>query len=154
MQILAGLETKVAYKYYDVQTTLAGRLQERPYISRHRFFVNASYETRRSGLQFDATLKWQGRQRLPVSHNPLEVNEIQYSPAFGLLNAQITKKWNTWEWYIGGENLLGFVQENPIISADNPQNSHFDATMIWGPIFGQMIYTGVRVRLSNSTQNQ
>ncbi len=154
MRLLAGLETKVAYKYYDVQTTLAGSLQERPYVSRHRFFVNASYETRRSNLQFDATLKWQGRQRLPVSHDPLEANETQYSPAFALLNAQITKKWNIWEWYVGGENLLGFVQKKPIISADNPQSPHFDATMVWGPIFGQMIYTGLRVHLSGSTQNQ
>ncbi|MDW8297122.1 MAG: TonB-dependent receptor [Raineya sp.] len=152
MKVLAGLETKVAYKYYDVQNTLAGRLQASPYISRHRFFINASYETRRSGLQFDATLKWQGRQRLPISHNPLEASQTQYSPAFGLLNAQISKKWNTWEWYVGGENLLGFVQRNPIISADNPQSPHFDATMVWGPIFGRMIYTGVRIKMERKKE--
>jgi outer membrane receptor for ferrienterochelin and colicin len=147
MNPLAGLETKIAYKLYDVKTTLADKLQERPFVSRHRFFVNASYETRRSGLQFDATLKWNGRQRLPVSHNPLEVNQTQYSPAFATLNAQISKKFSQkFDAYIGGENITNVRQMNPIISADNPQSIHFDASMIWGPIVGVMVYSGVRVK--------
>jgi len=148
MNPLAGLETKIAYKLYDVKTNLADRLQERPFISRHRFFVNISYETRRSGLQFDATLKWNGRQRLPVSHNPLEVNQTQYSPAFATLNAQISKKFSQkFDAYIGGENITNVRQMNPIISADNPQSIHFDASMVWGPIVGVMVYSGVRVKL-------
>jgi len=147
MNPLAGLETKIAYKLYDVKTTLADKLQERPFVSRHRFFVNASYETRRSGLQFDATLKWNGRQRLPVSHNPLEVNQTQYSPAFATLNAQISKKFSQkFDAYIGGENITNIRQMNPIVSADNPQSIHFDASMIWGPIVGVMVYSGVRVK--------
>lgn len=145
---LAGLDVKMAYKFYDVQTTLAGRLQERPFVSKHRFFINASYETRRSGLQFDATLKWNGKQRLPISHNPLEQGETQYSPAFATLNAQISKKFSQkFDAYIGGENITNVRQLNPIISADNPQSIHFDASMIWGPIVGVMIYSGIRVKL-------
>ena len=144
----AGFDTKLAYKFYDVQTTLAGRLQERPFVSRHRFFINASYETRRSGFQFDATLKWNGRQRLPVSHNPLEAGETQYSPSFATLNAQISKKFSPkFDAYIGGENITNVRQLNPIIAADNPQSIHFDASMIWGPIVGVMVYSGVRVKL-------
>ncbi|MCU0438782.1 MAG: TonB-dependent receptor [Raineya sp.] len=144
---MAGLETKVAYKLYDVQSTLAGRLQERPFISRNRFFVNASYTTRRSGLQFDATVKWNGRQRLPLSHNPLEAQNDRFSPSFATLNAQVSKNiGKKWEVYLGGENLTNFRQLNPIESADNPQNPHFDASMIWGPVVGRMIYSGVRVK--------
>jgi len=147
MNLLAGLETKIAYKLYDVKTTLADKLQERPFVSRHRFFVNASYETRRSGLQFDATLKWNGWQRLPVSHNPLEATQTQYSPAFATLNAQISKKFSQkFDAYIGGENITNVRQMNPIISADNPQSIHFDASMVWGPIVGVMVYSGVRVK--------
>lgn len=144
---IAGLETKVAYKLYDVQSTLAGRLQERPFVSRNRFFVNASYTTRRSGLQFDATIKWNGRQRLPLSHNPLEAQNDRFSPSFATLNAQVSKNLGKkWEVYVGGENLTNFRQLNPIENADNPQNPHFDASMIWGPIVGRMIYSGVRVK--------
>ena len=142
-----GFDTKLAYKFYDVQTTLAGTLQERPFVSRHRFFINASYETRRSGLQFDATLKWNGKQRLPISHNPLEQGETQYSPSFATLNAQISKKFSQkFDAYIGGENITHVRQLTPIISADNPQSIHFDASMIWGPVVGAMIYSGVRVK--------
>lgn len=144
----AGFDTKIAYKFYDVQTTLAGRLQERPFVSKHRFFVNASYETRRSGFQFDATLKWNGKQRLPTSHNPLEAGETQYSPSFATLNAQISKKFSQkFEAYIGGENITNVRQLNPIVAADNPQSIHFDASMVWGPIVGAMVYSGVRARL-------
>ncbi|MFN3315502.1 MAG: TonB-dependent receptor domain-containing protein [Raineya sp.] len=144
----AGFDAKLAYKFYDVKTTLVGILQERPFVSRHRFFINASYETRRSGFQFDATLKWNGKQRLPVSHNPLEAQETLYSPAFATLNAQVSKKFSRkFEAYIGGENITNVRQLNPIIAADNPQSIHFDASMIWGPIVGVMVYSGVRVKL-------
>jgi outer membrane receptor for ferrienterochelin and colicin len=144
---IAGLETKVAYKLYDVQTTLDGRLQERPFISRNRFFINASYTTRRSGFQFDATVKWNGKQRLPLSHNPLEAQNSRFSQSFAILNAQVSKNLGKrWEVYLGGENLTNFRQLNPIESADNPQSPHFDASMIWGPVVGTMIYSGVRIK--------
>jgi outer membrane receptor protein involved in Fe transport len=144
---IAGLETKVAYKLYDVQTTLDGRLQERPFISRNRFFMNASYTTRRSGFQFDATVKWNGKQRLPLSHNPLEAQNSRFSQSFAILNAQVSKNLGKrWEVYLGGENLTNFRQLNPIESADNPQSPHFDASMIWGPVVGTMIYSGVRIK--------
>jgi len=144
---MAGLETKAAFKFYDVKSTLAGKLQERPFVSRNRFFVNASYKTRRSRMQFDATVKWNGKQRLPLSHNPLEAQETQFAPSYATLNAQVSKDLGKkWEVYVGGENLTNFRQLNPIMNADNPQNPHFDASMVWGPVVGRMIYSGVRVK--------
>jgi hypothetical protein len=61
-----------------------------------------------------------------------------------VLNAQITRVWKQWEVYVGGENLTGYKQHNPIIAADRPFSTDFDASSIWGPIFGQMAYVGVR----------
>ena len=39
-------------------------------------------------------------------------------------------------------------QDRPIISADNPQGSEFDASIVYGPIFGRMIYGGLRWALA------
>ena len=47
------------------------------------------------------------------------------------------------------ENVLNYRQENPIIDADNPFGTEFDASMVWGPIFGRNIYAGFRWTLKN-----
>ena len=68
-----------------------------------------------------------------------------YADPFWVVNGQITKVFNSqWEIYLGGENLLNYRQSNPILSAENPFSSEFDASMVWAPIFGRMIYGGLR----------
>ena len=83
--------------------------------------------------------------RLPnTSINPPEYQLPDQSPDFFILNAQITKKFRTWEIYAGGENLLNYKQKNPILSADNPFGEHFDASIIYAQIKGAMGYLGIR----------
>jgi hypothetical protein len=60
------------------------------------------------------------------------------------MNAQVTRVFKKWEIYAGAENLTGFTQDNPIVSAENPFSSTFDATNVWGPIMGRKIYAGIR----------
>jgi hypothetical protein len=43
--------------------------------------------------------------------------------------------------------MLNFKQTNPIVDPTNPYGQYFDATMIWGPVFGRMVYGGIRWRL-------
>ena len=64
--------------------------------------------------------------------------------AFVQLNAQVTRKCRHWAVYIGGEKLANFRQPNPIIGASNPWGPDFDATMIYGPLHGAMVYVGFR----------
>ena len=71
-----------------------------------------------------------------------------YSPHFYNWNAQVSKTFKKkFEVYVGGENLLNFRQENPIQEAANPFDQNFDAGLVWGPIFGRMIYGGFRLRI-------
>ncbi len=49
--------------------------------------------------------------------------------------------------YLGAGNLLDFKQGNPILASDNPFGDYFDASLIWGPIFGRKIYFGFRYTL-------
>ncbi|MDA9663623.1 hypothetical protein N9T80_00610 [bacterium] len=77
-------------------------------------------------------------------------------------NLSITKtKWKTYipsiNWYginsqyhwwvFGGENLSDFTQDNPIIGSEDPNQSMFDASLIYAPINGRMFYTGFRFKI-------
>ena len=67
-------------------------------------------------------------------------------PAFAQLNAQITRWFRKFSVYVGGENLTGYKQKNPIINAANPWSSTFDPTMVWGPVEGARAYIGIRYK--------
>lgn len=64
--------------------------------------------------------------------------------AYEQLNVQVTRYFRHWSIYVGGENLTGFKQKNPIIDASNPWGSNFDSTLTWGPMHGAVYYVGVR----------
>ena len=67
--------------------------------------------------------------------------------AFGQLQAQLTREFRLCSVYVGGENLTGFRQKNPIVDAANPYGTRFDASMVWGPTDGAMFYAGIRLNL-------
>jgi hypothetical protein len=66
------------------------------------------------------------------------------------MNMQVTKKFNKkmpMEGYIGVENASNYFQQNSIISAAQQFSQYFDASMIWGPISGRMLYFGWRLKI-------
>jgi len=141
-ELFERFDVNLAYKYYDVRTTIDGKLRETPFIPKDRVFVNLAYSTHFDIWQFDFTTQWLGRQRLP---NAQEASQDMYSPDYFLFNAQITKRFKGgWEVYVGGENLGNFMQPNPILNFENPFGNDFDAGIVYAPIMGRMIYWGVR----------
>ena len=144
---------KSAYKYYDVQTQYTTGQLQRALQAKHRFFTNVAFEThiKEKGQQwkFDATYNWLGKQRLPnTSSNLPEYRLAEYAPSFAVVNAQVTRTFSsTFEVYVGGENIGNYKQKNAIVSAENPFGSYFDSSMIYGPVFGQMYYAGLRFKI-------
>ena len=147
---LEGLDLKLAYRYNDVKADYQSGTLQKPLIAAHRTFANVAYETQ-SGWKFDYTINRIGSKRLSsTSKSPADLQRIEKSPAFFLSNAQISKVWNDkFEIYIGGENIFNYRQENPITSADDTNSPFFDASQVWGPIFGANIYVGFRHKLFN-----
>lgn len=147
-ELIKRLDMRLAYRWYDVKTTYGDELLSKPFVATHRAFANFAYETR-NNWKFDATINWQGQKRIPSTiDNPVEYQRAGKSPDFFLLNAQITKVWNEkFDVYLGVENLLNYRQEDPIIAADQPFSEFFDASMVWGPVFGRNIYIGLRYRI-------
>ena len=60
---------------------------------------------------------------------------------------QVTKKAGAFEFYTGAENLTNFMQKNLIIDPSHPFGNYFDASMVWGPAMGRMLYGGIRYKL-------
>lgn len=144
-ELFPRFDVRLAYRWFDVKTSYGDDLLKKPLVSSHRAFANIAYETNNK-WSFDYTVSWQGQKRIPnTDGNPMEFQLEKSSPSFFLMNAQITKKWKKkFHAYAGVENIHNFVQENPILGNEQPFGNYFDASQIWGPIFGRMTYVGLR----------
>lgn len=144
-----NLEMRFAYKYYDVQADFTGGKREIPFMAKNRGFFNTSYSTDKTDngafWNVDATLQLIGKQKLPnLNANPSAYRLPEYSKSYTTLNAQISRNFNkNIRAYIGGENLLGYTQNNPIIDAENPFGNYFDAGMVYAPVMGANVYFGL-----------
>ena len=138
-----------AYKNYDVQISYNDGIKSKPLQPSEIFFLNIGYESQNNDAKlwkYDFTLNRVGKQRL--MRNPRDSSG--YSNKHTFINAQITKVFSEkFEIYAGGENLLNYKQENPIIFSEDPSNSLFDASVIHGPIFGSVFYAGFRFKVLN-----
>lgn len=152
--LLPWLDVRLAYRFNDVKTTYQLDLLQRPFVSKHKAFANFAVETASSGWKLDATVQWQGQKRIPdLSGNPAAVFAIDESPDFFIVNAQVSKSiGKKLELYLGVENLLNYKQDYPIISADDPFSEWFDGSMVWGPVFGGMAYTGLRFKIDPASK--
>ncbi|MDO4497127.1 MAG: TonB-dependent receptor [Bacteroidales bacterium] len=155
--LLRGLTVTAAYRYQDVKVSewvgktdsektkhKAHELRTPVLTSRYKALVTASYKTPLELWQLDVTYQLNGPGRLPDNFNGEWDTHFK---AFGQLSAQVTREFRNFSVYIGGENLTGFKQKNPIIGASNPYGETFDATMVWGPTEGAMGYVGFRLNI-------
>ncbi len=153
LEVIKHLNLRTAYKYYDIQTDYQSGTFERPMQARHRFFTNLEYATHivDNGRQwkFDATYNWMGKQRLPSTQgNPVDDRLSDYANPFSVVNTQVTRTFSSvFEVYTGAENLFNYRQPRPILGADNPFGGNFDATIVYAPVFGRMIYAGLRYKI-------
>jgi outer membrane receptor for ferrienterochelin and colicins len=156
------LEVKLSYKYNDVKVTFNGELLQTPLVAKHRGLVTASLNSLDDTWKLHTTVQVVGPQRLPqmshanhssAGHESLaDYHLFGQSPTFATVNAQLTKVFGKWEFYIGGENLTNYMQHNPIIGATDPFNNDegipvFDASQIFAPIMGTVGYAGFRFTL-------
>ncbi len=151
-EIRKRLNIKTAYRFVDTKMSYKTGLLQKALVSMHRAFVNVSYETKGKHWLFDATLQYNGKKRLPQTrNNPGEYQRAEYSPDFYNVLAQITYvtkiKKGDFNIYVGVENAMNYKQANPIVASDAPFNKYFDASMVWGPIYGRMMYAGVRFKI-------
>jgi outer membrane receptor for ferrienterochelin and colicins len=147
-ELIERLDVTLAFRYNDVKMTTDDILQYKPLLHRYKGLITLSYATNLNKWQFDFTTQFNGSSRVPgTESNPIEYQRDNTSPAYTIINAQVTKYFKKWNIYLGGENLTNFKQDDPIIAADQPFSEYFDSSQIWGPVSGMNIYAGVRYTL-------
>ena len=148
------LNLRTAYKYFDIYTDYKSGNLQKPIQPRNRLFANLSYETELSDTngqwKFDVTFNNIGKQRLPSTNaKPIEYQLPAIVEPYQLLNAQITKVFSErFEVYLGAENLTNVQQNTPVLASDAPFGAHFDTTIVYAPIFGRSVYTGLRFNIN------
>lgn len=148
MEPVNGLEFRLAYRFYDVKTQYFNSLLDRPFVAKHRAFINIGYTTDNENWKFDFTAQWFGAKRIPSTlTNPEGQRMPEYSPSYFNFNAQVSRTFKKWDVYVGAENLSNFRQQNLIIDAQNPFGQLFDASLVWGPTIGRMFYAGFRFKI-------
>lgn len=131
------------FRYTDAKVTLKNQgLVERPLTSRFKGVLNMQYATAMNKWTFDFTAQVNGPMRLP--NFAAKAWGMECSPVYPMLYAQVTRKFRSFDVYVGGENLTNFRQHDAIIGAADPFNSDFSANCIWGPLMGTKVYAGVR----------
>ena len=153
VELIKHFNVRTAYKYFDISTDYLSGSYQRPLQAKHRFFANLEYEThiKDKGQQwkFDYTFNWLGKQQLPnTATNPEQDRLPNFSPSFGVMNAQITRTFSsTFEMYVGGENIGNYRQNKAVLGSDNPFGPNFDTSIVYAPVFGQMYYAGLRFKI-------
>lgn len=149
-EIIPDMTLTAAYRLTDVRENYGNGFVQKPLTSRHKGLFTFSYAPMMGIWQFDATLSINGEGRMPTPYTLADGRkswEDTY-PTWCGLNAQITRNFRHWAVYIGGENLTGFRQKHPIVGAADPWGPDFDATMVWGPLHGAMVYVGFRYNIT------
>lgn len=148
IELSHSIELKAAYKWYNIKTDYSDGFKTKPLTPRDRILINLGYITNFDKWKFDLTGKWFGVSRLPSTESNIPENQVStQSTNYFLLNGQITRTFKHIELYLGVENLTNYRQENPIIAANDPNGSNFDASMIWGPVMGTNVYFGFRYKI-------
>ncbi len=149
------LEFNFAYRYIDARTatgigttgTGMQALRDRMLISPHRILSTASYATEDKGWQFDATVSYNSSGRIPSTEdNPTAHQIADRFEGYTLISGQITKRFGSFDLYVGVENALNTVAVNHIISGHNPWMFHYEAGLAAGPFDNRTFYTGIRWR--------
>lgn len=145
---LKNVDFKFAYKYIDLYYFENGFRKEQPFNSKHRIVGGLSLSTDNNEWIFNTTYQWFGKQKLPsTALYPSQYRRPDYSGTYVLVNAQITKNFKNIELYAGVENIFNFMQDNPIISPDNPFGPFFDTSFVWGSTRGREFYLGFRFKI-------
>jgi outer membrane receptor for ferrienterochelin and colicin len=145
---LAPLSFRVSYTYSDVYEETTSGTRSLPFVSRHRALSVIHASTADDTWQATFTTEWRGPQSLPETMSyPAEFQLAAESDPFALLHLHLQRSWETFDLYVGMENLLDFRQDNPILNAQRPFARYFEPGFSWGPVKGREAYAGIRARL-------
>jgi len=147
---LKTVTAKLAYKKYLVRSTFNQIEKEQPLVSPDRFLVVVDYASLNEKWELNVTYNGFSPARIPEVPAAYNLHQAEY---YSLFNSQLTYKIKNLDLYGGVENIFDYTIGHPIIDAENPFGSNFDASLIWGPVMGRVIYGGIRFKIENKKQS-
>ncbi|GAB4137301.1 MAG: hypothetical protein Fur0041_12030 [Bacteroidia bacterium] len=146
-------DVRLAYKYYDVMVTYDEQLKQRPLVPQHRAFINLAYALPYDKWTLDFTARWFGPSRMPEHIIAENATSIVYQSEsltkdFYLFSAHISRRFKKFDIYAGCENIANFMIERPIMGSDQPFGPVFDASLVYAPTDGRIIYAGLRMKIN------
>ena len=160
------VDMRLAYRYVHATTQrdsaeVRGTLVD-PYVPQHRAFTQWSYSSkandRGASWMGDLTVQWVGPQRIPRPDADFDDRPASdFEDDFVVVNGQISRVFAPGiDLYLGVENILNYRQQNPIVAAqlayedEQMFQENMDASLVYGPIFGRMVYVGGRLTLGKA----
>ena len=144
-----GLDIFTTFRYTDSRLTLERdgqqMLVDRPLVGKFKGLVNVQYATKFRRWVFDFTAQLNGPMRLPAMDGNIAAAE--YSPIYPMFYGQVSHRVGQWDIYVGCENILNYMQMNPIDGIDAPFSPDFNSSVVWGPLMGRKFYIGARFNL-------
>ena len=144
-----GLDIFTTFRYTDSKITKEweGELHtiDRPLVGLFKGLVNVQYATKFRRWVFDFTAQLNGPMRLPALDG--DITKSEYSPVYPMFYGQVSHRVGQWDIYVGCENMLNYMQKNPIIGVDTPFAPDFNSSVVWGPLMGRKFYIGARFNL-------
>ncbi len=140
------LDLLLAGRWVDIIAPFNGIEQQKPMTSRMRILSTVSFSTSDNLWQADLTVAWNGSGRLPVIRGSSDPSYASGEfPSWWRINGQLTRRVGNYDFYVGLENATNFIQQTPVLGADNPFAPSFDASLTWGSMDPRMVYVGVRM---------
>ena len=148
-ELFKGFTATLTGRFTDAHQTLRGQSDdEKRMTSRYKGVLNLQYATRLNKWIFDFTASVNGPCRVwDFMRGYKGMYTDGHTPVYPLLYAQLTRRFKGFDLYLGGENLTDYRQASPILDADSPLSSGFDASCVWGPLMGIRVYAGIRVTI-------
>ena len=160
------VDMRLAYRYVHATTQRDGAEAQGtlvdPYVPQHRAFTQWSYSSkandRGASWMGDLTMQWVGPQRIPRPDADFDDRPASdFEDDFVVVNGQISRVFAPGiDLYLGVENILNYRQQNPIVAAQLAYEDgqmfqeNMDASLVYGPIFGRMVYVGGRLTLGQA----
>ncbi|TVR78541.1 MAG: TonB-dependent receptor [Chitinophagaceae bacterium] len=146
LNINDNIDLKAGYVYHHSARELDDEKKKFDLSPTHKFLAVVSFNAFDNRLKTDANLHIYGKQRLPQLIAVEDENTTGYTKPFAVLNFQIGWSFDKIDVYSGVENVFDFRQKQPILGYENPFDSNFDPSIVWGPVRGREIYAGIRWR--------
>lgn len=151
MALSSSFDFRLTYKHMDVQAPFNNQMRQQVMVQKNRWLTNLSYKSKNKKWEANCSVVLNGKMRMTMVSlsNGVETQNSQ-TPSYPIINGQVTYIYKKWDFYIGGENLGNYKIKYTIVDPNNPfSGAYFDATCAWAPVFGTVIYGGVRYKLKH-----